>query len=827
MTESTALALDATEVLHPAAGEAYRVIEGTVLLFAVSQQAGRRLPVTELKTGEILIGAELPGADLLAVGLPGTRVQACPPPEPAQVARMRQAAIAALEADQATARAAERAAKLAGRHEQHLLEDAMLSLATAVPGTAASLLNADAPIEVVAVDFVARQIGLRPNPLSLRRALADVEVTGRDPVNALAGAAGAAVRRVELPPDWWRKEGPPLLLRSAQGEVAVALWHRGACQLWRPGLGFTGRVSADAVQKWAYEAILLEPLLDPSRPATVGQLLRLGIRGNSNSLWLVVGLTGVLGLLAAVIPLVSGSLTNTVANQQPSTLLLVAIALALFAAGSMALQAVRLFALSRVRGRGVAVAATAVWDRMLRLPMTWHNQRTVSSRLGDANSVDAASMALPDSVLTALLDVAVTLGAVTGVFVVSPQLGVAVVAFLGLRAMVDVLLVRRGAQLAKAAGDTNSAARSVTLAVIGGVNRLRVSGASGRGFALWAKAAARAAQVNVRQRWLQVTQQMAGAIWPALGLGVLLVVAQSSAASVGELVTAQTALAAATAALAAAVSSVGAALTARELLKDAADVLAGEPESGTGQEIAELVGAIDLRDVVFGYAEDVPPVLKGVSLSIPAGANVAIVGPSGCGKSTLLRLLLGLEDPDSGIVSFDGRDITALDRSAVRRQIGAVMQSSALIPGNIRDNVDLGRGFTASQVWQALADAAVAEDVRTMPMGLSTVIVEGAGTISGGQRQRILLARALIGRPRVLVLDEATSAMDNLSQAAVVASLDRLNVTRVMVAHRLSTIESADLVIMLSDGVVVDQGAYAELAHRPGPFAELVVRQRL
>ncbi len=363
--------------------------------------------------------------------------------------------------------------------------------------------------------------------------------------------------------------------------------------------------------------------------------------------------------------------------------------------------------------------------------------------------------------------------------------------------------------------------------MVSGVNRLRVSGALGRAFALWARSQAKTTSVEVRQRRLAVVQQMTGALWPSVGLAVLLAVTAISDADVGSLVTAQTALTTATAAVAAAVASIGAGLSARAVLERARAVLSAAPESGTGQEVAELAGALDLRDLVFSYRPDIPPVLQGVSISIPAGAHVALVGPSGCGKSTLLRLVLGLEDPDSGIVSFDGRDLSALDRSSVRRQIGSVMQSSALMPGSIRENVDLGRGLTASEIWTALEQAAVAEDVRNMPMGLATVVVEGGGTISGGQRQRILLARALAGRPRMLILDEATSALDNVSQAAVVGNLDRLKITRLVVAHRLSTIEQADLVVMLADGRVVAEGRFDDLIHEPGPFRDLVQRQRI
>ena len=293
------------------------------------------------------------------------------------------------------------------------------------------------------------------------------------------------------------------------------------------------------------------------------------------------------------------------------------------------------------------------------------------------------------------------------------------------------------------------------------------------------------------------------------------------------LVTAQTALTSANTALAAAIGSIGALLSARAVLQRAEPILTEVPESAGGGEVAPLSGGIDVRGVVYRYRDDLPPIFDGLNLSVRPGEHLALVGPSGSGKTTLLRLLLGLDDPESGLVAYDGRDLTGLDRSAVRRQLGVVMQSSALLPGSIRDNVDMGRGLTASEVWEALEMAVVADDVKAMPMGLNTVVVDGGAGVSGGQRQRILLARALAGSPRILILDEATSALDNISQRAVGANLDRLDITRIVVAHRLSTIERADRIAVISDGRISAAGTYEELLAQPGPFQDLVRRQRL
>ncbi len=818
--------LDAQQTLRLGASDRITVTRGTVLVFVVPRPADRRIPLRQVDAGDTFSGADLEDADILVTGLPGTRVDALPP-DAVDADHTRTAVTAVLTRDRERWAQTADVMAMQEHHEQRVVDDALLSLAAAVPGDRSGMsMDWELPREAAVVEFLAQQIGLRPDPLRLRQALTDTEVSGRDPVTSLAEAAGASIRRVELPAGWWHREGPPLMVQQGE-QVSAAVWRRGHYHLWVPGTGIQDRVDAGIDARLARRATILEPLLDSRRPARLRDLIRLGFQGSRHSMLLVLALTLVVGLLAAVIPVVTGALTQTVASQTRSTLLVVGAALVALALGDMLVRAVRSFALLRIRGRAVAITASAVWDRMLRLPMSWHNRGTVTSRMTDANAVDVASMSVPDVAVTALLDVAAVAGAAVGVFSISPALAFGLLGFLALRAIVEYALIKRAARLTREAIDAASDSQSVVLQLVRGVNQLRVAGATGRAFARWAGKQATTTNAEVSRRRVTVIQQMAGAMWPTLGLAVLFTITAAIGADVGQLVTAQTALTVATSALAAAITAIGALLSARAILQRAEEVMTTAPESGTGQEIAQLSGTLDVRDVVFRYRDDMPAVLDGVSLSVPAGTHVAIVGPSGCGKSTLLRILLALEEPESGIVSFDGRDLSGLDRASVRRQIGTVMQSSQLLPGTIRDNVDLGRGLTADEIWESLALAAVADEVRAMPMGLSTAVVDGASTISGGQRQRILLARALAGQPQIIMLDEATSALDNLSQAAIVANLDRLKVTRIVVAHRLSTIERADHIIVLGDGTVMEQGTYRELMSSAGAFRHLVERQQI
>ena len=193
-----------------------------------------------------------------------------------------------------------------------------------------------------------------------------------------------------------------------------------------------------------------------------------------------------------------------------------------------------------------------------------------------------------------------------------------------------------------------------------------------------------------------------------------------------------------------------------------------------------------------------------------------------------MRILLGFEKPEKGSVRFDGRDINTLDLPSLRKKIGTVMQDAGLFQGDIYSNIVItAPRLTLDDAWAAAEKAGIAEDIRSMPMQMNTIISEGHGGISGGQRQRIMIARAIAPKPKLLMFDEATSALDNKTQKQVSEALDVMGCTRIVIAHRLSTIKHCDRILVIDEGHIIEDGTYDELIEKDGYFAKLVERQRL
>ncbi|HJU52456.1 MAG TPA: ABC transporter ATP-binding protein [Acidimicrobiia bacterium] len=255
------------------------------------------------------------------------------------------------------------------------------------------------------------------------------------------------------------------------------------------------------------------------------------------------------------------------------------------------------------------------------------------------------------------------------------------------------------------------------------------------------------------------------------------------------------------------------------------DLLAVAPtiRPGSARLPHPVQGEIEFQSVSFAYS-DGRLVIDNLSLSVPAGETHAIVGATGAGKSTLVKLLLRLYDPTSGRITFDGNDLRELSFESVRHSIGYVGQDVFLFQGTVRENLSYGRpDATQAEIEEAAALAEATEFIRELPLGYDTVVGERGQKLSGGQRQRLSIARAILRDPPVLVLDEATSSVDNETEAAIQHSLDIVGKDRtvIVIAHRLSTVRFADLIHVLDDGRLIEAGTHDELVAGGGLYAAL------
>ena len=265
----------------------------------------------------------------------------------------------------------------------------------------------------------------------------------------------------------------------------------------------------------------------------------------------------------------------------------------------------------------------------------------------------------------------------------------------------------------------------------------------------------------------------------------------------------------------------------KSLEENVRPIFAAQPEVSEGRKQAvALKGEVEISGVSFRYGENLPYVLKNFSLHVAPGEYVGIVGRSGCGKSTLMRLLIGFETPETGAVYYDGEDLKDFDLRSMRQKIGVDLQNGKLFSGDIFSNITITAPWsTMDDAWEAARLAGIAEDIEAMPMGMMTMVSEGSGGISGGQKQRILIARALVGKPQVLLFDEATSALDNIVQNQVAENIAALGCTRIAIAHRLSTVRQCDRIIMMDNGSIAEEGTYEQLMEKKGLFYDFAIRQ--
>ena len=670
--------------------------------------------------------------------------------------------------------------------------------------------------------------------LSLKWGAKGVATGSSDPVAEIARASAVRVRRVLLEDRWWRNDNGPLLGR-ADGQdkrwVALLPTPAGSYAVCDPVDGSRRPVTAATASALAPLAHTFYRSL-PTDVLSLGDVLRFGVHGCRRDLWLVVllGLAG--GMLGLVTPVATGTLFNSIIpGAERDQLVQVTLILLACACATGMFELVRRFALARVDGRMGAAVQAAVWDRLLSLPLRFFRPYSAGDLAVRAMGIDAMRKTLSGATVTAALGGVFSLFNFGLLFHYGGPLAWWATLLLTIAGAVTLLVGYRQLRLQRRIVPLRARTSGLVLQLLTGISKLRVAAAESYAFAQWARLFSRQRRLQFRSRTMGNWLRVFNAVFPTLSLLIIMAAATAGGNAVpairaGDYLAFSAAFGACLAAMVSMSTAVLEALGVVPIYENARPILEAAPEvHGAGGDPGTLAGSIEANHLTFHYQKDLPPALQDVSFKVRPGEFVAFVGPSGSGKSTLLRVLLGFEEPNSGSVYFDGQDFSRLDAQAVRSQIGVVLQSGRIMAGDFFTNIVGSTAHTLEDAWDAARMAGLAEDIEAMPMGMHTVVSEGANTLSGGQRQRLLIARAIVSRPRIVFFDEATSALDNRTQAIVSESLERLNATRIVIAHRLSTIRNASCLYVMERGRIVQSGTYDDLIAHDGPFADLARRQ--
>ena len=644
-------------------------------------------------------------------------------------------------------------------------------------------------------------------------------------------------RRVSLKAsdEWWLGDCGALLGFHGEERRPVALLPGGTgrYRAFDPGTGETirlGRTYASGVAEDAWQiyqplpgdearAAGLKRLLDVVSSGLAGDLARLGVTGLIAGILNLMPAMAIGALIKRLIP--SGAATPLL------YFMLLMVGVALVAALAHVLRGT---AVMRLEARAAARITAALMDLVLRIRISELRRFTT----GELGMRVAAFQLLRDRIagaaVSSLLSAMFLLPAFVVIFLYSATLGWVVIG-LSLLALIPIIALAT-AQIGPNCQkfETSRVVGGNLLQFITGIGKLRAAAAESIAIARWARLYSQEKRLDARVSELGEHIAAISASLPAIA-GALIVFVHLSISPDRLAVADFLVIVAVSMMFFNAIAALGPAFESIATLGVTGDaarpLLAAELErSGPAGRSIRLRGDVLFDHVSFHYDPTGPQILTDVKIHAAPGDFVAVVGESGSGKSTLVRLALGLEEPTSGSLYFDGQDLALLDSAAVRRQIGVVTQGSELQPVSILKAItgELD-DLTLEDAWRAARLAKLDGDIVAMPMGMHTRIGENGAVLSGGQRQRLAVAAALVREPPVVILDEATSWLDAVTQAEVMANIAAVAVTRIVVAHRLSTTRDANWIYVLDAGRVVQEGTFQELSTTDGPYRDLMRRQ--
>ena len=711
--------------------------------------------------------------------------------------------------------------------DEEAIGDAYAKLASSVTGKVAA--NRPRVEYKQAVDIACEQIlaYAHLHPAAVPDDVEDLE----ERLERMLAPAGVMTRPVEFTGNWWLdltgeylgclKDGTPVAIVPAgirgYGYVdpvtrkKVAINKEVAQGIRSDALCFYRPLPPESISLFGLIGFMLHTLVPFDYLSVVGASLTVTLAG-------IAPVAGTKLIFGTVVP--SGSAALMV----PLTWLFLGITIsqALFRLVSSLLSA-------RINQRLEQHLEAAVYARVLLLSPSFFKEESPGSITSRILGIPDLAMALSRSIFELGLTALMSLVYVLAIFSYSPALALPAFVTIVAEIAVAMLALKHTEAHYRRQAQENTQVSGITPEILGGIQKLKLAGAEPRAFSYWADYYANAARATYTVPTLVRAAPALIPLFASIGTVVVYGIAASAGIASADFMAFNYAYGAAVGAVNALVMEIPLMAQIRPKVELLATILEAVPETmGSKQRVESIDGSIEMSNVSFRYGENAPYILDNVSLSIRPGEYVAIVGRTGCGKSTLMRILLGFEHPQRGAVRYGPFDMKKVDVRSLRQHMGVVLQGGSLFAGDLLTNITVASPTaTVEDAWEAAEMACIADDIRAMPMGMHTLVGANGGGFSGGQRQRLMIARAICGKPSVLLFDEATSALDNVAQKHVSEALDGLDCTRVIIAHRLSTIRSCNRIIMLDGGHIVDEGSYDELIAKGGAFAELVERQRI
>lgn len=666
--------------------------------------------------------------------------------------------------------------------------------------------------------------------------------TGRDGIDALrlaeaATSYGLRARGVatELEDLKVLPKGTVLHWGEAHFVVLEATSRRGVT-IVDPAAGRYRLTWQAANDNYSGVAIMLEPsdtFEQGGRPAPGALHHARRLLSKSSGIGSVLATSVVVRVMALAVPVLTGVVVDQVVPKDDGHLLKVlAAVMAALIAYSVLATFLRSHLLLRLRSKLDVSMTLDFLEHLVDLPYAFFLKRSSGDLMMRLRSNATVREILTTGTLAALLDGALATFYLVVIFILSPTLGLLVALLGALQVAVLLAARRRNQHLMGEALATEARSQSYAYEMFSAVETLKAAGAERRAVSHWTNLFFAELNVSLKRGRLSALVETAIHGLALLSpIAVLLVgagLASSGNLSLGTML----ALAALASGFLEPLGTLVATFLQVQLLGSylaRLDDVFNTPTETAGRDLRhapELTGALRAENLTFRYTPHGVPVVDGANLEVEPGQVLAIVGRSGSGKSTLGRLLLGLYPPTEGRVLLDDIDLASLHPRSVRSQIGVVTQDPYIFGLSIRDNLVLGNPkLPLSKLEEAAALASVDEDIKAMPMGWETPLVDAGASLSGGQRQRLALARALAPQPRILLLDEATSNLDTVTEAKVHANIAGLGCTVILIAHRLATVIDADKIVVMDAGRVIETGNHRELMAAGGYYADLVAGQ--